>query len=148
MSRTVYVVMVADLFHHGHVEFLRRARELGDSLVVGLTPDEKATIRKRRPIMSIDERIKVVEACRYVDSVTVHSEPTCDALMRNNGYDLKVYATVDENENRRLLERYQRQGLSEHYYQRIPYTSSISTTRILKRIASRMDELKSAPRPI
>ena len=65
----VYVDMVGDLFHPGHVALLRAARELGDQLVVGVLSDETVTAYKRRPIMTLAERVVVVEACRYVDEV-------------------------------------------------------------------------------
>ena len=60
----VYADMVGDLFHHGHVEFLRRARDLGDELVVGVHSDATAESYKRTPVMTMDERVRVVEACR------------------------------------------------------------------------------------
>jgi cytidyltransferase-like protein len=65
----VYADMVADLFHYGHVEFLQRAGELGDTLVVGIHSDATVESYKRRPVMTMRERIGVVEACRYVDEV-------------------------------------------------------------------------------
>ena len=51
-QRKVYVVMVADLFHYGHVELLKRAREYGNYLVVGLVSDESAAENKRTPILA------------------------------------------------------------------------------------------------
>lgn len=65
----VYVDMVGDLFHAGHVSLLREARRHGDSLVVGVLSDETAESYKRRPIMTLAERVTVIEACRYVDEV-------------------------------------------------------------------------------
>ena len=53
----VYVDMAADLFHYGHVAFLRRARELGDFLIVGVHSDETLASYKRWPILSMLERI-------------------------------------------------------------------------------------------
>ncbi len=50
--------MVADLFHHGHVLFLQRARELGDYLIVGIHADDVVTSYKRRPILTMEERAK------------------------------------------------------------------------------------------
>lgn len=67
--RRVYVDMVGDLFHAGHVELLRAAKARGDWLIVGVLSDETAASYKRRPIMSLAERVAVVEACRYVDEV-------------------------------------------------------------------------------
>lgn len=61
--------MVGDLFHAGHVSLLQEARRHGDWLVVGVISDETASSYKRRPIMTLEERVAVVEACRYVDEV-------------------------------------------------------------------------------
>lgn len=61
--------MVGDLFHAGHVSLLRQARRHGDWLVVGVLSDDTAASYKRRPIMSLAERVAVIEACRYVDQV-------------------------------------------------------------------------------
>ena len=65
----VYVDMVGDLFHAGHVALLREARRHGDWLVVGVLSDDTAAAYKRRPIMTLAERVAVIEACRYVDEV-------------------------------------------------------------------------------
>ena len=65
----VYVDMVGDLFHPGHVALLREARRHGDWLVVGVLSDETAASYKRRPVMSLAERVAVIESCRYVDEV-------------------------------------------------------------------------------
>jgi ethanolamine-phosphate cytidylyltransferase len=68
-SSRVYVDMVGDLFHAGHVSLLREARQHGDWLVVGVLSDDTAASYKRRPIMSLGERVAVIESCRYVDEV-------------------------------------------------------------------------------
>jgi len=65
----VYVDLVGDLFHAGHVELLRQARALGDRLVVGVLSDDVVAQYKRRPITTLEERVAVVRACRYVDEV-------------------------------------------------------------------------------
>lgn len=69
----VYVDMVGDLFHPGHVALLRAARDFGDQLVVGVLSDETVAAYKRRPIMTMDERVAMIEACRYVDEVIPNS---------------------------------------------------------------------------
>ena len=50
----VYVDMVADLFHYGHVEFLRKARSLGDYLLAGICRDDTLVAYKRRPILTME----------------------------------------------------------------------------------------------
>ena len=65
----VYVDMCADLFHYGHVNLLKAAKNLGDILIVGIHSDSTIESYKRTPIMNMKERISVVEACKYVDEV-------------------------------------------------------------------------------
>src|SRR5579872_416002 len=76
-ARTVWVYadVVCDLFHPGHVEFLRQARLLGDKLVVGVVGDEDVATYKPPPIMSFAERVAVLEACRHVDRVLPDPAP-------------------------------------------------------------------------
>src|SRR5699024_114651 len=71
MKETVYVIGVFDLFHTGHVELLRRARALGDELIVAINGDEMVASYKRRPYLSEQDRMAVVGACKYVDDVFV-----------------------------------------------------------------------------
>ena len=58
----VYVDMVGDLFHAGHVSLLGEARRHGDWLVVGVLSDDTAASYKRRPIMTLAERVAVIES--------------------------------------------------------------------------------------
>lgn len=59
-----------DLLHYGHINLLRRARELGDYLVVGLSTDEFNWNEKRKECyFSYEERKQLLEAVRYVDLV-------------------------------------------------------------------------------
>ena len=65
----VYADMVADLFHYGHVEFLRKARELGTYLIAGIVTDDVAELSKKKPILTMEERVTSVAGCKYVDQV-------------------------------------------------------------------------------
>lgn len=69
--KNVYVIGVFDLFHFGHVELLRRAKELGDRLIVAINGDEMVASYKRRPFLSEQDRLEVVKACRYVDDAFI-----------------------------------------------------------------------------
>lgn len=61
-----------DLFHLGHLNVLRRARELGDYLIVGVSSDELNYSKKASyPTYPLQHRMAIVEAIRYVDQVFV-----------------------------------------------------------------------------
>lgn len=59
-----------DLLHKGHIRLLKRAKELGDYLIVGLSTDEfNSTMKNKTTAQSYDERKEILEAIRYVDEV-------------------------------------------------------------------------------
>ncbi|WP_302062656.1 adenylyltransferase/cytidyltransferase family protein [uncultured Muribaculum sp.] len=65
-----YTTGVYDMFHIGHLNILRRAKEQCDFLIVGVSTDELVQHDKSKtPIIPFAERCKIVEAIRYVDKV-------------------------------------------------------------------------------
>ena len=57
-----------DLFHIGHLNLLRRAKALGDHLIVGVSTDDLNYSKKRQyPVFREYDRIRIVQAIRYVD---------------------------------------------------------------------------------
>ena len=58
-----------DLLHYGHIELLRRAKEMGDYLIVALSTDEFSAYKGQRAYFSFDQRKTMLEAIRYVDLV-------------------------------------------------------------------------------
>lgn len=58
-----------DLLHYGHVRILKRAKELGDYLVVALSTDEFNATKGKKAYHSYETRKKMLEAIRYVDLV-------------------------------------------------------------------------------
>lgn len=82
--RVVFTNGVFDLLHAGHVEFLRRARALGDVLVVGVNSDRSARLLKGagRPILPERERLAVVAALDAVDHAVLFDDPTPAELIR------------------------------------------------------------------
>ena len=70
-----YTTGVYDMFHIGHLNILRRAKEQCDFLIVGVTTDELCYQRKQKyPIINEAERMAIVEAIRYVDRVVPQAD--------------------------------------------------------------------------
>jgi len=126
----VYIDMVADLFHMGHVNILQKAKSLGDTLMVGIHSDEVVESYKRKPILSMEERIAVVESCRYVDRVVpnapLHVTPE---YLNSLGVDIIVHG--DDISDKTRSEFY---GEVIDRYKEFKYTENISTTDILRRV--------------
>ena len=81
-----------DLLHLGHVDYLQRARELGDVLIVGLNSDASTRALKgeKRPIVPQRERARMLAALACVDYVVIFEEPTANSLVEALKPDLYV----------------------------------------------------------
>ena len=130
-----YANMVADLFHYGHVNFLKSIylqKKEGDLLYIGIHSDKTTESYKRTPIMTMEERIKVVEGCKYVDKVIADSPVTITKEFIDL-HKIDLIFTPDnrtEDEIKLMLEVPYQMGI----VRKIPYTNTISTTDIIKRI--------------
>ncbi len=131
----VYADMVADLFHYGHMAFLRQARALGDYLIVGICADEDLLDYKRQPILSMAERVASVAGCRYVDDVLPNAPMRVDrAWIAKHKIDLVVHG--DDFSEAQLADFYQ-VPIEMGIFRKVPYTPHISTSDIIRRIQRR-----------
>ncbi len=70
-----YTTGVFDMFHIGHLNIIRRAKEQCEFLIVGVTTDELCQKRKnKRPIICEAERVEIVGAIKYVDKVVLQND--------------------------------------------------------------------------
>lgn len=58
-----------DVLHYGHVNLLKRAKALGDYLIVALSSDEFNNIKNKKSYYTYEQRKMILESCRYVDLV-------------------------------------------------------------------------------
>ncbi len=131
----VYADMVADLFHYGHVEFLRKARELGTYLIAGIVADDVAELSKKKPILTMEERVASVAGCKYVDQVLPNAPWRIDrAWIIQHHIQLVVHG--DDYSQEQLDDIY-KVPMEMGILRTVPYTSSISTTEIVRRILER-----------
>ncbi len=125
-----------DLFHSGHINILKNAKRIADNVTVCLNTDEFATKYKRRPIMSLDERVDIIKSCKYVDHVMVSSggRSSRDAIIKS-GADVIIHGDDWTGED------YLKQiGIDEKFIRErgilvvyIPYTKGISSSEIIQR---------------
>ena len=128
----VYASMVGDLFHYGHVAFLKQARALGTYLIVGIIPDDVATAYKRQPILLQEERIKVMSGCKYVDEIIANAPLAITKnFIEHHNIDLIVHGDDFKKEQ---LHTYFADAMAINIMRITPYTPGISTTQIIERI--------------
>lgn len=131
----VYVDVVGDLFHSGHIEFFKKARAQGNYLIVGVLSDEMVRAYKREPVIPHDERVKIIAACRYVDEVV----PNCplgvtDELIKERKIDLVVHGDDFDEEHARA--QYW-PAIEKNIFKFVAYTEGISSTDVLENILQR-----------
>ena len=131
VSRTVgYAPGAYDLFHVGHLNILRHAKEHCDFLIAGVVSDEVLEITKgRRPVVPLNERMEIVSHISYVDRV--HAETLQDKLdtWREVGFDRYFKGDDWRGTERglRLEERFAEVGVEVVYF---PYTVHTSSTAL------------------
>lgn len=112
-----------DLLHKGHINILRRAKDLGDYLIVGLSSDEFNAIKDKKAYHSFEDRKFILEAIKYVDEV-IREDTWEQKIADIKNHDIDVFVMGDDWENKfDELKEY-----CEVVY--LPRTKAISTTMI------------------
>lgn len=114
-----------DLLHKGHIRLLKRAKALGDYLIVAISTDEFNAIKGKKSYFSYEDRKEILEAIKYVDEVipeTNWEQKICD--VRENNVDIFVMGD-DWKGKFDFLKEY-----CEVVY--LPRTEGISATKIKK----------------
>jgi len=122
-----------DLLHYGHINLLRRARSLGDYLIVALSTDEFNTIEKRKKTyFSWDERKHMLDAIKYVDLVIPEKtwEQKKDDIIK---YGVDTFVIGDDWEGKFDFLK----DICNVVY--LPRTHEISTTKIKTDLQSEQD---------
>lgn len=129
----IYTDGVFDLFHYGHANALRQAKGLGDFLVVGVNSSESASTYKNNPILTNDERLCVLKACRWVDLVVPNVPYFLDyELVKELECDMVVHGDdiiVDEN-GRNCYEAAQ----SKNAFMEVKRSKGVSTSELVGRL--------------
>lgn len=129
-----YTTGVFDMFHIGHLNILRRAKEKCDYLIVGVSTDECVESYKHKtPIIPYDQRAAIVEAIKYVDEVVPQNSMDKLEFLKQRHFDVMFHG--DEWKGTDLYNRYEKEFAK--FNARIEYlahTDGISSTILREKI--------------
>lgn len=137
-----YTTGVFDLFHIGHLNILKRSKELCDYLIVGVSTDELVSSYKNKtPVIPYEERVSIVEAIRYVDKVV--PQKTRDKIAAYEKYKFDVMFVGDDWKGNELFvkveEQLKKNGSCVVYF---PYTQHTSSSFLISALESLIEEAK------
>lgn len=133
--KTVWTNGCFDILHEGHIKYLRKAKEHGDCLIVGINSD--SSIRKikghNRPIRPENARAEILSGLEFVDYVTIFSD--MDSTRYLSVLKPEIYAKGGDYDINSINQ--DERGLVENYGGKItiiPTEENISTSRIIEEI--------------
>lgn len=136
-----YIAGVFDLFHIGHLNMFKRAKEQCRYLIVGVVSDEGVRLNKQaEPFVPFDERIEMVRSCKYVDEAIKLPLNLCGTKDIFNVYhfDVQFSGSDYEHDSEWLAEKefLEKNGSTMVFF---PYTQSTSSTKLKKAIENRIN---------
>ena len=129
-----YTTGVFDMFHIGHLNILKRAKEQCEYLIVGVSTDEGVeTYKNKRPVIPFEERIAIVEAIRYVDKVV--PQISMDKMEAYNAlkFDALFHGSDWKGSNmyEKIVADFEKVGVDVVF---LPHTDGISSTIIREKV--------------
>lgn len=129
-----YTTGVFDMFHIGHLNILRRAKEKCDYLIVGVSTDEVVeSYKHHKPIIPYDQRAAIVEAIKYVDEVVPQITMDKTEFLKQRHFDVMFHG--DEWKGTELYNKYEEEFAK--YGARIEYlshTEGISSSMLREKV--------------
>lgn len=137
-----YIAGVFDLFHIGHLNMFKRAKEQCRYLIVGVVSDEGVRLNKQaEPFVPFDERIEMVRSCKYVDEAIKLPLDFCGTrdMFKIYHFDVQFSGSDYEHDPAWLAEKefLEKNGSTMVFF---PYTQSTSSTKLKKAIESKIKQ--------
>ena len=125
-----YTTGVFDMFHIGHLNILKRAKEQCDYLIVGVTTDQLCLERKKkRPVINENDRIEIIRAIRYVDEAVFQEDMNKRRAVEE--FHVNLVCVGSDWKGTSSWDRYEREfaelGCQVVY---LDYTQGISSTQL------------------
>jgi glycerol-3-phosphate cytidylyltransferase len=135
-----YTTGVFDLFHIGHLNILRKAKEQCDYLIVGVSTDEVVWESKHKmPVVPFAERLEIVRAIRYVDEVAPEETLDKKAAWERLRFDVIFHGDDRKGSARYNVyeEQFEKLGVNVVYF---PYSTGTSSTMLSELLRRRLAE--------
>jgi glycerol-3-phosphate cytidylyltransferase len=122
-----YTSGVYDLFHIGHLNLIRNAKGMCDKLIVGVTADDLVSYKNKKVVIPHNERIEIVRAIEYVDSVVQQENMDKFEMWRKLKFDVMFVGDdwFDTQKWEEIEEKFKEVGVRIVYF---PYTKGTSST--------------------
>ena len=129
-----YTTGVFDMFHIGHLNILRKAKERCDYLIVGVSTDECVESYKHHtPIIPFEQRAAIVAAIKYVDEVVPQNTMDKTAFLKSRHFDVMFHGS--EWKGTELYNRYEEEfALYGAKIEYLPHTEGISSSLLREKI--------------
>ena len=129
-----YTTGVYDMFHIGHLNIIKRAKEQCEYLIVGVTTDELCYARKNKyPIINQNDRMEIVNSIKFVDKAVL--QENMDKLSAVKKYGIDVVFVGSDWQGTPAWEKYEKEfaaeGCSVVY---LSHTDGISSTILRERL--------------
>lgn len=124
-----YTSGVYDLFHIGHLNLLQNAKGMCDKLIVGVTTDELVSYKNKKAVIPHNERMEIVRAIRYVDSVILQEDMDKFEMWKKLKFDIMFVGDDWFNTPKwgEIEKKFKEVGVRIVYF---PYTKGTSSTLI------------------
>lgn len=133
MSKKVYIAMSADFIHHGHINLIEKASELGE-ITVGVLSDEAIASYKRFPMLGFHERLRVIANIKHVANAVIQDTVDYENNLRMLKPDYVVHGDdwregIQKNIRSKVVEVLKEWGGQLIEY---PYTADVSIEKLRK----------------
>jgi|TARA_B100000886_G_C20307532_1_gene442407 choline-phosphate cytidylyltransferase len=134
--KRIYIDGIFDLFHRGHLESLKQAKNIDQdvNLIVGIIDDETASGYKRKPIINQFDRAEIIKNIKIVDEI-IESAPLVITreFIEENNIDLVVHGFANDNDWEKQQDFF-KYLIENNKFKKINYYDKISTTDIINNI--------------
>ena len=134
--RIGYTTGVFDMFHIGHLNILKRAKEKCEYLIVGVSTDAVVkTYKHKLPIIPFEERIAIVSAIKYVDEVVPQESMDKMKAYQELHFDVMFHGNDWEGSNmyNSIIKNFNNVGVDVVF---LPHTDGISSTLIREKMTN------------